>query len=259
MVQEAQMKRFKQHINESRLGSMTAGLAIAGSAMAAPPKTEALQKATEFIKSKEGFVEKATSDKIATGSPLMIGYGTTGKYPSGQPIKVGDTITPEKATEHLSASISKMTPHMEKIPGWDEMDAGKQAALLSFGYNLGPAFYGQKGFETISKHLETKDWDKVPEAMNLYVKSGGKVRGGLVTRRGEEGVMWRGENGEKTTPIPNPKPTETSSDSEHLIASGENLTRIAKRYGTSIENIMKLNPNIKDPDSIEAGKKLRIK
>lgn len=253
------MKTFKQYINENRLGAMTAGLALAGSALAAPPKPEALQRATEFIKSKEGFVDKATADKIATGSPLMIGYGTTGKYPSGDPIKVGDTITPEKATEHLSASISKMTPHMEKIPGWDEMDAGKQAALLSFGYNLGPAFYGKKGFETISKHLETKDWDKVPEAMNLYVKSGGKVRGGLVTRRGEEGTMWRGENGNKPTPTPTPKPTETSSDSEHLIASGENLTRIAKKHGMSIQDIMKLNPNIKDPNAIKAGEKLKIK
>lgn len=253
------MKTFKQYINENRLGTAAAAFALTGSALAAPPKPEALQRATEFIKSKEGFVGTATADEIATDKPLMIGYGTTGKYPSGKPIKAGETITPEKATEHLSASISQMTPHMEKIPGWDEMDAGKQAALLSFGYNLGPAFYGKKGFETISKHLETKDWEKVPEAMNLYVKSGGKVRGGLVTRRGEEGAMWRGENGSKPSPTPTPETPKPESASEHLIASGENLTRISKKYGMSIQDIMKLNPSIKDPNSIQAGQKLRIK
>jgi GH24 family phage-related lysozyme (muramidase) len=254
MVQEAQiMKTFKTYLNEG-IGSSLAALAIAGSALAAPPKPEALQRATDYIKSKESFIDKARPDEIATGKPLMIGYGTTKVYPDGKPIKASDRLTEPEAAQHLSKHISKMTPHMEKIPGWDEMDAGKQAALMSFAYNTGSGFYGTKGYETISGHLQRKEWDKVPEAMKLYNKSAGKVRGGLVTRRAEEGQMWSG--GE--APKQQVKPAAQSSDT-HEVVRGDTLGAIAKKYGKTVQDIQKINPEIKDPNKIAPGQKIKTK
>ena len=44
----------------------------------------------------------------------------------------------------------------------------------------------------------------------------------------------------------------------YQINSGDNLTKIAKRYDTTIEEILKLNPQIKEPNFIITGHKLII-
>jgi len=48
------------------------------------------------------------------------------------------------------------------------------------------------------------------------------------------------------------------SESEYTIVKGDNLTKIAKKFGVSIQDIMKANPYIKDPNLIYAGKTLKI-
>jgi GH24 family phage-related lysozyme (muramidase) len=84
-----------------------------------------------------------------------------------------------------------LVPKLEKIPTWGKMNDNQRGALISFGYNVGPNFYGSKGFETISKALSSEqELGKVPEALKLYNKSGGKVLRGLVTRREAEGTLW---------------------------------------------------------------------
>jgi len=258
MVQETQellMKTFKQHLEENRLATLaaTAGM-IAGSAMAAPPKPEAMNRMVEFIKQKEGFRPVAELDKDATGNPPVVGYGTTHTYPdTGNRIQVGEKITKEKAEEHIRTYLNKMTPRLEKIPGWDDMDAGKQAALMSFGHNFGSGFYGHKNFKSLTADLKNKNWDNVPETLQLYNKSGGKVLGGLVKRRAEEGQWWKGDN--SSTPK---TPTITPNDI-HNVAKGDTLGAIAKKYGTSVENIQKLNPEITDPNKIGVGQKIKTK
>ena len=252
------MKTFKQYLEENRLATLaaTAGM-IAGGAMAAPPKPEAVEQATNYIKSKESFIPDARPDKIAKGKPLMIGYGTTKTYPDGTPIKLGDKVSEEQAAGHLSTHIKNMSKPLEKIPGWDNMSSNQQAALMSFAYNTGSHFYKSKGFETISGHLERQEWDKIPAALNLYNKSDGKVRGGLVTRRREEGQMWTGDNS-STPKTPTETPTETPSD-VHNVGKGDNLGKIAKKYGKTIEELQKLNPEIKDPNRINIGQKIKTK
>ncbi|MGJ3205867.1 LysM domain-containing protein [Geobacillus thermoleovorans] len=42
------------------------------------------------------------------------------------------------------------------------------------------------------------------------------------------------------------------------MQKGDTLTAIAKRYNTSVQNLVKLN-NIKNPDLILVGQKLRVK
>lgn len=256
------MKTFKQFLEERSLTTAALAGIIGGAAMAAPPKPEALQRATDYIKSKESFIDTARPDKIAKGNPLMIGYGTTKVYPDGTPIKPTDKITEPEAAQHLSSHISRMTPRLEKIPGWDEMDVGKQAALMSFAYNTGGAFYGAKGYETISGHLQRKEWDKVPEAMKLYNRSAGKVRGGLVTRRAEEGQMWSGGESQTKSATTQPADTQVQPQAEptpttiHTVSKGDNLTKIAEKYKTTVQEIIKKNPDIKDPNRITPGQKI---
>lgn len=45
----------------------------------------------------------------------------------------------------------------------------------------------------------------------------------------------------------------------HTVKKGENLTLIAKKYGTTVNNILKLNPSIKNANRIQIKQKIRIK
>jgi GH24 family phage-related lysozyme (muramidase) len=273
MVQETQMITFKQYLEENKKLALAA-LAITSAAMAAPPKPEATEYIVDYMKQKEGFRPVAEPDKDAKGNPVVVGYGTTHVYPdTKKSIKVGEKVTPEKAEELIKTSIDKdVTPKMEKIPSWDEMDAGKQAALLSFGYNVGHNFYGAKGFETITKNLKNKEWDKIPETLKMYNKGGGKVLGGLVKRREEEGKLWSSGLPSQEKPTEKPKeekkvtlkkPQEVNKTeeptSDYEVKSGDNLTKIAKQHQKTVDEIIKLNPNIKDPNRIQPGQKIKTK
>jgi GH24 family phage-related lysozyme (muramidase) len=269
------MKSFKKFLTEN-IATQLAALGLAGAAMAAPPKPEATEYIVDYMKQKEGFRPVAEPDKDAKGKPkpVVVGYGTTHVYPdTKKPIKTGEKITPEKAEELIKTSIEKdITPKMEKIPGWDDMTAGQQAALLSFGYNVGHNFYGAKGFETITQNLKNKEWEKVPQSLSMYNKAGGKVLRGLVNRRAEEGKLWSSglPTEEKTTEKPKEekkitekKPAEVKKteepSSDYEVKPNDNLSKIAKQQGKTLDEIIKLNPQIKDPNKIQPGQKIKVK
>lgn len=44
----------------------------------------------------------------------------------------------------------------------------------------------------------------------------------------------------------------------HMIKSGETLSGIAVMYRTTVKNLMALNPQIKNPDLIFAGTRIRV-
>lgn len=252
------MNSFKQYLEEKLLSSLALAGGIASSVYAgSATKPEALEIATNHIKNFEGFVDVAKPDKIAKGNPLTVGYGMTYNYPDGTPIKLGDRVSREEAHNHMKQHIDNhIIPHMEKIPGWNEMDANKQAALIGFSYNTGGAFYGTKNYKTISTHLKNKDWDKVDDAMHLYNKSAGEVRAGLVRRRKMEADLWN------STPQPTQasKPKASSEITHHVVSPGDNLTKIAKKYSTTVDELLNKNPHLKsNPNSISVDQKIRIK
>ena len=86
---------------------------------------------------------------------------------------------------------NEFLPKLSKIPYWSEMSDGKRGALLSFAYNLGDSFYGSGDFNTITKILKNKEWDKVPDALYLYRNPGSNVEAGLALRRKAEGECWK--------------------------------------------------------------------
>lgn len=44
----------------------------------------------------------------------------------------------------------------------------------------------------------------------------------------------------------------------HIVKPGENLTKIAETYNTSVGRIIMLNPNIKNPDIIYVGQRIKV-
>jgi LysM repeat protein len=54
------------------------------------------------------------------------------------------------------------------------------------------------------------------------------------------------------TPIPAPTPQV------YVIAAGDTLSKVAKSYGLSLEELLAVNPSIKNPDKIAIGDEIVI-
>jgi nucleoid-associated protein YgaU len=54
------------------------------------------------------------------------------------------------------------------------------------------------------------------------------------------------------TPVPSPSPTV------YTVKAGDTLSRIAKKYGVTVDQIVKVNPQIKNPDKLGLGDQLVI-
>ena len=124
------------------------------------------------------------------GLPITIGWGSTKDF-NGNFFKLGTTINQYDADQLLEYHIeTEYLPKLKKIPYWNDMNENQQGALLSFAYNLGANFYGSPDFNTITRVLKNKEWNKVPDAMYLYHNPGTKVAEGLKRRRKSEGELW---------------------------------------------------------------------
>ena len=148
------------------------------------------RQAVAIVKHYEGLRLQAYDDGVGVWT---IGYGTI-RYPNGQPVRPGDVITQAQAETYLQNDIKGYTQKLAAtVPFWNQMSANMHAALISFAYNLGPAFYGSGGFETISRDLREKNWSDVPRALTLYSNPGSNVHAGLLARRKAEGLLWQGQ------------------------------------------------------------------
>ena len=133
---------------------------------------------------------KAYPDPLTGGLPITIGWGSTRDY-NGKPFTLDQQISQSVADALLINQIKKeFIPALQKIPHWNEMNENQQGALLSFAYNLGAGFYGGSNFNTITRVLKNKEWDKVADALYLYRNPGTKVEKGLARRRVAEGKLW---------------------------------------------------------------------
>ena len=63
---------------------------------------------------------------------------------------------------------------------------------------------------------------------------------------------------EEKAAAPQPSSASSSSQSSQTIKSGDTLSAIAKREGTTVNEIMKANPQIKDKNKIQAGAAITI-
>jgi lysozyme len=168
--------------------------AVAAAPAAAAPVTsgdDVPMMGIKLVKEFEGCRLNAYPDPLSGNLPITIGWGCTRKK-DGSPFHMGDKITQAEADELLIDECKKhFLPSLRKIPHWGEMSDGKRGALLSFAYNLGAGFYGGDNFNTITRTLKNKEWDKVPDALYLYRNPGSNVEAGLARRRKAEGDAWK--------------------------------------------------------------------
>jgi len=103
------------------------------------PNGKSIVSGTNWSKIKPETTLHAYSD--SRGIPT-IGWGSTfyDKLTQGiKPVKLGDTITKEKADKTLNTHIGQISSlYNSKMPNWKNMSSNQQAAILSIGYNAGP-------------------------------------------------------------------------------------------------------------------------
>lgn len=156
----------------------------------------ALAMAVNLIKGFEGVETEAYLDPV--GVPTICS-GLT-RYPNGAPVRMGDVCNEVVCERYLEDMLRhEYIPPLYKIPGWNGFGPQRQAVLISFAWNLGPNFYGNTDFETISSVLDEgavkpEAYSKMPEALSLYIKANDLELEGLKIRRRREGEVWQCED-----------------------------------------------------------------
>lgn len=157
--------------------------------------------AAEFIADEEGYHRKLSDGRArAYPDPLhgwaipTIGYGTT-VYPDGTRVQRGDVRDEPYLRECMMHFIEqRCLPHLRKIATWNQMTTNQRAALISFGYNLGPAFYRARGRESITLLVNSpKQWgnaDIVTATFVKYRNPGSSAEKGLRRRRVREAELF---------------------------------------------------------------------
>lgn len=142
-------------------------------------------KGKALIKEFEGFEDKAYPDPKKGGAPYTIGWGTT-RYPSGMPVKPGDTATKEKAEQYLANDLVKFEAAVTsavKVP----LTQNQFDALVSFTYNLGA---GNLNSSTLLKMLNAGDYKGAADQFMRWVSPGSAVEAGLRRRRTAERALF---------------------------------------------------------------------
>ena len=150
----------------------------------------AVAVALPLVKEFEGCKLTAYPDPESGAEPWTIGWGST-SYDDDAAVKRGDRISQEQADALLAGRLERDCRLLtQRIPGWAQLTTNQQAALLSFTYNCGPAWFGSKGFATLTKQLQAGELEQVPAALMLYVNPGGPSEAGLRRRRKAEAALW---------------------------------------------------------------------
>lgn len=149
-----------------------------------------LDLASELCRRFEGF--RAKPYLCPAGVPT-IGYGST-YYPGGRKVTLADDpVTEEKARamlmhellETYAPGVIRQCPVLLVLSVQAD-DWRKLNAIVDFAYNLG---VGRLQTSTLKRKINAQDWPGAREQLMLWVRGGGRVLPGLVTRRKAEAQL----------------------------------------------------------------------
>ena len=127
-----------------------------------------------LISPNEGKVNSTYVDPVGI---LTVCYGNTGKEATR-----GKTYSDDQCLDQLAQDLKQHDKQMMSYVYVPVTDF-QHAAILSFTYNVG---VGSFKSSTLLKKLNAKDYTGACNELPKWNKAGGKVLGGLVTRREAE-------------------------------------------------------------------------
>jgi lysozyme len=173
-----------------------------------------------------------------------IGYGTI-RYPNGQKVKLGDTITDAEAEVFLASDVGEVVNSLNNILKNVVLNQNQFDAIVSLCYNIGVgAFQGS----TVLKELIAGDYSAAAKAFELWNK--GTVDGvkvvlaGLVNRRRDERNLFE-KAGLEGTPISTQESEQNKVD--HLIGYREGSDNVlVAMAGNNVVEILDLKSSLKE-------------
>ena len=241
------------------------------------------QNGINLIKKWEGFKNIAYLDPVGVWT---IGYGTTNSdfNITNVRIKQGLYISESLAEKWLKASLNqKYEPLVNRYNKIYNFTQNEFDALVSFCYNIGSITQLTKG--------GTRSKEEIKAHWLAYCNAGGKQLQGLLNRRKDELALFskgaiapssdidkiardvisgKYGNGEarkkalgelyavvqkRVNEILKGSTVETIT---YRVVKGDNLTKIAKKYGVTVNYLKNLN-NIKNANLIYVGQIIKIK
>lgn len=115
-----------------------------------------------------------------------LGYGTT-FYPSGNPVKMGDTITPSQAESYFAHDLIKFEDYINEVVT-AELTQNQFDALVAFVYNIGMTAFRQG---SVDDKLNAGNVDAALATWAQYNKQAGAVLQGLKNRRAKEIALFK--------------------------------------------------------------------
>ncbi|MBU0792304.1 MAG: lysozyme [Gammaproteobacteria bacterium] len=135
------------------------------------------QKGLDLIKSFEGL--RLSAYRCPADIPT-IGYGTTAG------VKMGDTITKERAEKLLRDDVKRFEGYVDrlvKVP----MTQGQYDALVALIYNIGVGAFERS---TLLKRVNAGQHALAAAEFDRWVYAGGKKLNGLIKRRAAERALY---------------------------------------------------------------------
>lgn len=149
-----------------------------------------LSIATELCKRFEGFRAKPY---LCPAGVATIGYGST-HYSNGRKVTLQDSPVTEPEAKALlvvellntyAPGVLRQCPGLLPLALLEE-DWGKLNAIVDFAYNLG---VGRLQSSTLRRKINQQDWPGAQAELMKWVRGGGRVLPGLVTRRKAEAEL----------------------------------------------------------------------
>lgn len=183
----------------------------------------------DLIKRFEGC--RLTAYKCPSGV-YTIGYGHTNG------VKKGQRITQAQAEAYLREDVGEFENGVNKYVS-APLTQNQFDALVSFTYNCGLTAFKNS---TLLKKLNAKDYEGAGKELLRWNKANGVVLDGLKRRRNAEKALF------DKIPV----------QSVYVVKKGDYLGKIAKEHNTTVDKLVKIN-NIKNPDLIKIGQKIKLK
>lgn len=139
------------------------------------------QKAIDFIKQVEGseltvYLDSAKLPTVGTGHLVRPEDG----------LKVGDTITQERADALLAADLKTAADAVARLVRVT-LNENQEAALISFVFNVGVGAFTKS---TLLRKLNSGDYPGAADQFGQWVSAGGRVVRGLINRRAAERKLF---------------------------------------------------------------------
>lgn len=141
-----------------------------------------MRNGKDLIKQFEGLRLKAY---LCPAKVPTIGFGST-FYEDGTRIRLGDTITEERAEKLLDIVYDKFEADVKSLVKV-EINENQLGALVSFAYNLGSN--ALKG-STLLRFVNLGKFNEASEEFKKWVRSGSVILPGLVKRREAERQLF---------------------------------------------------------------------